>query len=102
MTELLRKVFCTAQLSLYAVLPASRCETAAGDGVREAGVLRCSPKQIRGGMSHLVNREGELRLFFPHCLAISAAAILFRLKREGYSCCSVEASGRGLLVRGRR
>ena len=65
-------------------------------------MLRCEPRQIRGGMERLINSQGELRLFFPDCLAIAAPLLLFRLKREGFSCCLVQVADHGLLVLGRR
>lgn len=65
-------------------------------------VRRCEPRDLRGGMAHLANSRGELRLLFPGCLAIAAPALLFRLKREGFSRCTVAASHEGLLVQGMR
>lgn len=92
-------VLCTLQLMLWALLPATEAgEAPPGDD----RVLRCAPRQIRGGMGRFLNSQGELRLFFPRCLAIAAPLVLFRLKREGFSRCSVEASDRGLFVQGRR
>ena len=93
------RLFATVQLMFFALLPAQ----GAGNSPGEAdGALRCTPRQIRGGMNRLLNSRGELRLFFPGCLAIAAPVLLFRLKREGFSNCTVESSKRGLLVRGRR
>lgn len=81
-------------------LPGQAKSGRASSGAAEP--LSCTPRQIKGGVGRLVNSQGELRLFFPGCLAIAAPLILFRLKREGFSRCSVEASDQGLLVRGRR
>jgi hypothetical protein len=53
-------------------------------------------------MGRFLDGRGELLLFFADCLAPAAPFILFRLKREGFSRCSVEVTKRGLLVRGRR
>jgi hypothetical protein len=80
----------------------SHSDATATSPCEAAGALRCAPRRIRGGMNRLLDQSGELRLFFPHCLAIAAPVLLFRLKREGFSVCSVEASELGLLVRGRR
>lgn len=66
------------------------------------GALRCTPRLVRDGLGRLLDSRGELRLFFPRCLAIAAPVLLFRLKREGFSRCSVAVSDQGLLVRGRR
>lgn len=90
----------TLQLMLYAALPKGGT---AAQAPPEAGAVRlCAPRQIRGGMDRLVDDRGELRLFFPDCRAPAAPFILFRLKREGFSRCSVQVSNRGLQVRGRR
>ena len=135
----LARVFGTAQLVFFALLPAADAAAASQDNEHgrqgrnssegtppfakggrggfaldpcqerldetagaAGAVLRCAPRQIRGGMGRLLNSRGELRLFFPNCLAIAAPVLLFRLKREGFSRCFVEASDRGLLVRGMR
>jgi hypothetical protein len=68
----------------------------------EAETLNCTPGQVRGGMSRLINIRGELKLLFPGCQAFAAPALLFRLKREGFSGCTVHASNEGLVVQGRR
>jgi hypothetical protein len=95
----LEGILCTAQLVLYALLPKA-VGAAAPPKTDEA--QRCEPRQIRGGMDRYLDSRGELRLFFPGCLAIAAPFVLFRLKREGFSCCSVQASKQGLYVQGRR
>jgi hypothetical protein len=93
------RLLCTLQLMRWALFPGAEPGTSPPEF---GGVLRCAPRQIRGGMGRLLNSRGELRLFFPGCLAIAAPLVLFRLKREGFSRCSVEASDQGLLVQGRR
>ena len=99
MSRLWQQIVCTLQLMFYALLPPTGgAATAIGAGE----VPRCEPRQIRGGTSRPLDSRGELRLFFPGCLAIAAPFVLFRLKREGFSSCSVQASGEGLQVRGRR
>ena len=135
MREFPARIFGTAQLILFALLPTAvtgpapgaeggaeggaatrgpgaaaprKCQERASVELEGAaageldGALRCDPRRIRGGMGRLLDSRGELRLFFPGCLAIAAPVILFRLKREGFSRCSVEASPQGLLVRGWR
>lgn len=57
---------------------------------------------LSGGVGRLLSQEGELRLFFPAVLSLAAPFILFRLKREGYSNCRVEATRGGLVLTGRR
>ncbi|HEY6872996.1 MAG TPA: hypothetical protein VI298_09765 [Geobacteraceae bacterium] len=49
-------------------------------------------------LGRTVNADGSLKLFFPGCLALAAPALLFRLKREGYSNCRATATTDGLLV----
>ena len=99
MTASVNSALRTLQLICYAVLPST-------GGKAEPTVIgevrRCEPRQVRGGMGLFLDATGELRLFFPRCLAIAAPFILFRLKREGFSSCSVTASDQGLLVQGRR
>jgi len=101
------RIFRTVQLMLFALLPplpagaaALKAEPSASREVE--GARCCAPRQIRGGMDRYLNGQGELRLFFPDCLAVAAPVVLFRLKREGFSRCSVKVSDQGLLVRGRR
>jgi hypothetical protein len=101
------RIYRTAQLMLSALLPPVAAKTAtlkATASVRREveGARCCAPGQIRGGRDRHLNSEGELRLFFPDCLAVAAPLVLFRLKREGFSRCSVKVSDQGLLVRGRR
>ena len=101
------RMYRTAQLMVSALLPPMPAGTeapqVAASALREfEGARCCAPGQIRGGRDRHLNSEGELRLFFPDCLAVAAPLVLFRLKREGFSRCSVKVSDQGLLVRGRR
>lgn len=98
------RVRCTLELALYALLPANGQATArGGEAAAKAGEMsRCTPRQIRGGLQRFLDPRGQLSIFFPGCLAIGAAFVLFRMKREGFSNCSVQASQEGLYVRGRR
>lgn len=107
MRDLLARLLGTAQIVFFALLPPVDTGPAGGKGgvpasPGPAGALRCTPRQIRGGMGRLLDSGGELRILFPRCLAIAAPVLLFRLKREGFSGCSVRVWDRGLLVRGRR
>ena len=65
-------------------------------------VRACEPGEIRGGMGLFLDERGDLRLFFAEVRAVAAPCLLFRLKREGFSRCSVTAEKRGLLVEARR
>jgi len=92
---------------LYALLPPSGgapipARSGEVQGEVQGDVPRCLPRQIRGGMDRFLDARGELRLFIPDCLALAAPFILFRLKREGFSRCYVQASKQGLYVEGRR
>lgn len=95
----LARVLRTVRLSWHALLPSGG---GSAEPAAEGELKSCEPGEIRGGMGRFLDGRGELRLFFDGCYAAAAPFILFRLKREGFSRCSVEASGRGLLVRGRR
>ncbi|HBA87849.1 MAG TPA: hypothetical protein DCZ75_07605 [Geobacter sp.] len=99
MIPVARRVLRTVQLVCYALLPPT------GGSADPAGAgepRNCEPREIRGGMGRFLDSRGELRLFFDGCYATAAPFILFRLKREGFSRCSVRASERGLLVQGVR
>ncbi|UFS72297.1 hypothetical protein LPW11_08910 [Geomonas sp. RF6] len=45
---------------------------------------------------------GEVRVFFPRCLPIAATALLFRVKREGFSGCRAESLPEGVALYCRR
>jgi len=89
----------TLRLIGYALLPSAGGR---GEPTERGEVRRIEPRGIRGGMGRYLDGAGELRLFFPDCLAAAAPFILFRLKREGFSRCRAHASERGLLVEARR
>jgi hypothetical protein len=92
---------CTLELVFFALFAADG-QTMARDGGARPGVMsRCTPRQIRG-VQRFFDAQGRLFLFFPGCLAIGAPFVLFRMKREGFSNCSVQGSKEGLFVRGRR
>jgi len=95
----IEKIVCTVQLILYALLPPT---DGAASPTKPGEVQRCAPQQIRGGMGRFLDSKGELRLLLPDCLAIAAPVVLFRLKREGFSGCFVQASEQGLYVEARR
>ena len=94
-----KRTLCTLQLMLFALLPGAG-GVAAPPGTGEVKSL--APSQIRGGMARFLDDGGKFQVFFPDCLAIAAPFVLFRLKREGFSSCFVEASVQGLYVQGRR
>ncbi len=71
----------------------------------DSGSLTVLPESILYCLADLgrsVDPDGRLALFFPGCLAFAAPAVLFRLKREGYSNCRATATSEGLLVEATR
>lgn len=102
MRSLFKQICGTLELVLYALLPQSRRARLDRAELPPGEVMRCAPRQIRGGMDRFLDSRGELRVLFPGCLAIAAPALLFRLKREGFSSCSVKALPEGLYLQGRR
>lgn len=96
--RLFGRILGTLQLMLFALLPGQR---GAALPVEAGEETRCAPRQIRG-MRRFLDPLGELHVFFPGCLAIGAPFVLYRLKREGFSNCRVQASPQGLRVQGRR
>lgn len=94
----MRRFFRTIRLISFALFPATG---KAGAQLRADGTGNCSPRDI-GDIGRFVDGRGELRVFFPECLPSAAPFILFRLKRQGYSRCTVEVSSGGLVVAGRR
>ena len=55
-----------------------------------------------GDLSRGVDRQGELRLLLPGCLPFAAPALLFRLKRMGFSDCRLLMTVEGMLLCARR
>ena len=112
MSGMLAKIRNTVLLIRFALLPATGRESIAVKGEGEKGAEQpppgpescavCTPERIRGGFGGLLDDRGEISVCFPDCLAPAAPAVLFRLKREGFSECRVRATEKGLLVRGRR
>jgi hypothetical protein len=96
--KVVRRSICTARLVFYALLP-----TKAGAAPPEKGEAeRCTPQQFRLGVDRFLHGRGEFRIFFPDALALAGPFLLFRLKRQGYSRCSVKAAHGGLYLQGRR
>ena len=104
MGSAMSRVVCTMELMYYAVWPSrgGRAVVAQARPTGEDGFRTLAPRQIRGGVERFLDGRGELRLFFEGCLSVAAPCVLFRLKREGFSCCKVRTSHRGLYVVGRR
>lgn len=76
---------------------------------RKGPALEVTParlRQLRGGLfrrpDQLLDPDGELRLFFPGALALTAPLLLFRLKRTGFSGCRAETCRAGILLLARR
>jgi hypothetical protein len=71
------------------------------DPINEHAPTACEPREVGSLHRHLDSR-GHFRVVFPNCLPAAAPFVLFRLKRQGYSRCTVQVSGEGLLVEGDR
>jgi hypothetical protein len=84
---------------LYSLLP-SKGGSAAPPTKEEAE--RCTPQQFRLGIERFLDSRGEFRVFFPDSLPLAGPFLLFRLKRQGFSRCSVKAADGGLYLQGRR
>lgn len=97
------RIRCTLELVLFALLPsAAGGQPAPGATVKAEEVRRCAPRALADGVGRLLEPDGTLSILFPGCLAIGAPFVLFRLKRQGFSGCSVRAAREGLYVQGRR
>jgi hypothetical protein len=105
-----RRFINTLLLMLYALLPARRPRTpfaglpAPGVAAPDPGgePVSCAPRRLHEGLESYLDQKGELRVIFIDCRALAAPLVLFRLKRQGYSRCSVQAGARGLLLEARR
>lgn len=60
------------------------------------------PRQIHDGLELFLDGEGELNLFIPGANCIAAPVLMFRLKRQGFSRCTIKAAPEGLCLRARR
>ncbi len=54
--------------------------------------------QLCSNLRSYLNLQQELRLFFEGALAPAAPFLLFRLKREGFSCCLAWVDKNGLYI----
>ena len=54
------------------------------------------------GAGRVIRETGEVEVFLPGCLAPAGPALLFRMKREGFSRCRVEVRRNGLMLCGWR
>lgn len=61
----------------------------------------CEPRDL-GSLHRFLDSRGHFRVLFGNCLPVAAPFILFRLKRQGYSRCTVRVCAGGLLVEGDR
>jgi hypothetical protein len=89
----------TLELMLYCLLPIRNGAGSQGGG---GGAVRCTPRQFGRGVDGFLDSGGNFEVFLPDCWGLAAPLVLFRLKRQGYSRCSVQATGAGLHVEGRR
>ncbi|GFO67427.1 hypothetical protein GMLC_10060 [Geomonas limicola] len=105
----MNRVLRTVELIYFALRPRKLgaqppygAEAAARESYDAQGLLEVEPRALGGGIGPMTNSRGELKLFIPGCYALAATAVLFRLKREGFSACTVTIRDGGLLVQGRR
>ncbi|HEX8961148.1 MAG TPA: hypothetical protein VF775_06220 [Geobacteraceae bacterium] len=106
--SILTRCYVTAIVIRAALVPRRPCSTTpAGPdaGGAFSGCRTAPPESIPCCLADLgraVGAEGRLALFFPGCLVFAAPALLFRLKREGYSNGRATVTTEGLLVEATR
>jgi hypothetical protein len=94
----MQRLATTSQLIFYSLFPPGRQTSVEKEASAAPG---CKPREI-AGMDRFLGSGGGFEVFFPGGLPIAAPFMLFRLKRQGYSACSVKAADGGLYLRGRR
>jgi hypothetical protein len=76
-------------------------QTAVEETLSQHHHIASTKKEIRfylGELSRGVDRHGEMKLLFPGCHLFAAPALLFRLKRSGFSNCRALMTREGLLI----
>jgi hypothetical protein len=106
--SILSRLYITALVMFRSLVPARQGNTPPEMTAALPSPPGCHPvpageiSQCLADISRAVRIDGKLLLFLPGCQAPAAPFILFRLKREGYSNCTVTASADGLLVEAKR
>ncbi len=105
--NLFGRLYISLLVIVWALFPRRRSsgghEPPLGDGAVLAKadyvtVRTCDVRAYLTDLDRAVNRQGELKLFFPDCLAAAAPFLLFRLKRRGFSDCRALMTTEGLLL----
>ena len=102
----LTRIYCTALVICRSLVPSRQrdlpppFDIPSSQGCRHVRVEEIS--SCLANLSRYVHNDGKLLLFLPGCQALAAPFVLFRLKREGYSNCTVTATADGLLVEAKR
>jgi hypothetical protein len=106
--SLVRRFYLSLLVIAYSLIPPNRehgGKTALEKTLSQPLNIASTKELIRfylGDLGRCVDRQGELKLLIPGCLALAAPFLLFRLKRSGFSNCRVLMTGKGLLLCARR
>lgn len=87
----LRRLFGTIEVIRFALSP----------GVSPAAAGR-NPYCRFPDFSSAVDERGRLEIFYPDCYFPAAVALLFRLKRQGFSACRATVRDSGILLTAER
>jgi hypothetical protein len=106
--KLLKRFYLSALVIAYALItPKSENggHNAVEKNLSQPPHIASTKEEIRFYLEDLsrgVDRQGELKLLFPDCLPLAAPALLYRLKKSGFSDCRALMTGEGLLLCSRR
>jgi len=99
-----KRFYLSALVTGYALFPPSRqsCELFTLEQpmslVPHVAMTWRDIRHYLSDINRAADRQGELKLLFSGCLAFAAPALLFRLKRCGFSNCRVLMIKEGLLL----
>lgn len=107
---IIQRIIFTASIMLSAVKPpasvsGSRAITRFRPLLSPEGFLLVLPENQRllfADLTAAVNSQKQLKLYFQNALVLAAPVLLFRLKRQGFSCCRTWADGKGVYLTGIR
>jgi hypothetical protein len=101
---LFKRLCLSALVIAWALIPPNRengGQTALENTLLQPPHIVATKEDIRfylGDITRGVDRQGAMKLLFPGCLAFAAPALLFRLKRSGFSNCRALLTREGLLL----